>query len=105
METTPLDLIEDQYNAAMYGVSENGDMWLLYSTFTNDDMDACHWLGNDPDAWDNLLNEVSAESCESTVVSVDGEDLNTIACRVGDRTIQLDLDGLRNGRVIWWSAM
>ena len=104
METNPTSITEGQYNGSMYGASSNGDIWLLYSSQENDEMDECIWLGNDPDAWDNLLNEVGAENCDTTDITVEDEDIPTLVCDMSIRTAQLDLDSLRNGYVIWYSA-
>lgn len=104
MEINPVAITEEQYNGSIYGVSSNGDLWLLFSSQEDDHMDECVWLGNDPDAWDNLLNEVGADSCDSTEITVEDEDLPTIVCDMDIRSIQLDIDALRNGHVIWYSA-
>lgn len=104
MEINPVAITEEQYNGSMYGVSSNGDLWLLFSSQEDDHMDECVWLGNDPDALDNLFSEVSAHDCDSTEITVDGEDLPTTVCDMSIRRVQLDIDALRNGHVIWYSA-
>jgi len=105
METKPTDLTDEQYNEAWYGVSDNGDTWLLYSSQTDDQRDESILLGNDPNAWRNLMMEVGEDKISSAEVFFDGEVIPALVCDMSIRAIQLDLDSLRNGYVVWYSAM
>jgi hypothetical protein len=105
METKPTDLTDEQYNGAWYGVSDNGDTWLLYSSNGHDYRDECILLGHDPEAWKNLMIEIGEDNLCSADAFFEGEVIPVLVCDMSIRATQLDLDALRNGEVIWYAAM
>lgn len=110
METKPTDLNEDQYFGSMFAVTTEGDIWMLYTAESDDEYDACVWLGNDENEWENSLQTIGADDCETSVITVYDEDDNdyeveALLYPMEYRSVQLDLDALRNGHVIWFSTM
>ncbi len=109
METTPTDITEEHYFNSMYAVTSDGNTWMLYSLYYTDDLDSIVWLGYDEDAW-NYTMDIGGDECQETTIDVTDEDGNVetkdaVMCPMSLRPIQLDLDALRNGQVIWFSTM
>jgi hypothetical protein len=107
MEIYPIEISESQYDNALYCVTSANDVYLLYPSNEYDlgTADAQVWLYQQDGALEELMNEVGEENCGYFEMQLAEEIQDAYYCRVNQRVNQLDLDGLRNGQVIWWNAM
>ncbi len=107
MEIYPIEISEIQYENALYCVTSANDVYLFYPSSEEDleNPDAQVWLYQQDGALEELMNEVGEENCGYFEMELAEEIQDAYYCSVGQRVNQLDLDGLRNGKVIWWNAM